>query len=59
MINITSQSGKTTTYLKELIADTSADVLQLPTDIAPGSTAYCIETGIAYMLGGDKQWHEI
>lgn len=59
MINTMSQSGKTTTYLKELIADTFTDVLQLPTDIAPGSTAYCIETGIAYILGGDKQWHEV
>lgn len=59
MINIMSQSGKTTAYLKELIADTTTDILNLPTDIAPGSTAYCVETGAAYILGGDKKWYPV
>lgn len=59
MITIMSQSGKATAYLKELVADTLEDILNLPTDIAPGSTAYCIENGAVYILGGDKQWHDM
>ena len=59
MINITSQSGKTTTYLKEFIVDFISDIPNLPTDIASGSSAFCIENGTAYILGGDKIWKEI
>lgn len=56
MINIMSQSGKTTAYLKELVIDSIEDIAKLPTDIAPGSNAYCIENGNVYILNGDRKW---
>lgn len=57
MINIISQSGKTTTYLKEFVIDTEADVIALPTDVPAGSSAVCIENGEVYIFGGDGLWH--
>lgn len=57
MINIMSQSGKTTAYLKEFVIDTVADVINLPLDVPAGSSAFCIENGEVYILGGDDVWH--
>lgn len=57
MINIISQSGKTTTYLKEFVIDTPEDVVNLPTDVPMGSTALCIQNGEVYIFGGDEAWH--
>lgn len=59
MINIISQSGKTTTYLKEFVIDTPEDVINLPTDVPAGSTALCIQDGEVYIFGGDGQWHTV
>jgi hypothetical protein len=59
MINIISQSGKTTTYLKEFVIDTPEDVANLPTDVPVGSTALCIQDGEVYIFGGDGQWHTV
>ena len=57
MINIISQSGKTTTYLKEFVIDTPEDVANLPIDVPAGSTALCIQNGEVYICGGDNQRH--
>ena len=59
MINIISQSGKTTTYLKEFVIDTPKDVVNLPIDVPMGSTALCIQNGEVYIFGGDGAWHII
>lgn len=57
MINIMSQSGKTTAYLKEFVIDTVADVIDLPTDVPMGSSALCIQNGDVYIFGGDDKWY--
>ena len=59
MINIASQGGRTTPYLKEFIVDYISDIDKLPTDDPVGSTAFCIENSSAYILGGDRKWKEI
>lgn len=59
MINIISQSGKTTTYLKEFVIDTPTDAAELPTDVPMGSSALCIANGEVYIFGGDEKWHII
>ena len=61
MLSISKQSGKETAYLTEYIADTAADVANLPHigQCAVGSTCFVIEASAVYMLGNDDVWHEI
>lgn len=60
MINIMSQSGKTTYGLVEYVCDSEAEVKSLPTTDAPGSTAYIIDSGNIYMLsGGTHTWKKM
>ena len=61
MYTLSAQSGSATTYLNEYIADTEADVVDLPhiPKCMAGSTCFVIETSAVYMLGNDDIWHEI
>ena len=43
----------------EIVADTLADVSTLPINYSAGSDAIVIENSSVWMLGNDKQWHEI
>lgn len=43
----------------EIIVDTRADMDTLPTDYSAGSDSIVIEDSSVWMLGNDKQWHEI
>lgn len=43
----------------EIIADTIADVENLPKYVGVGSTCIVIENSSVYMLGNDNEWHEI
>lgn len=62
MINIISQGGKTSYKIEDYIADTLADLADLPTDfsdVAPGSTCLVIETSQVFMLNSEGEWKEI
>lgn len=52
-------SDHTAAYVNELIADTTADIENLPTDYTPGSTCIVIEDSSIWILGNDKAWHKI
>lgn len=41
----------------EIIADTVADVADLPTDVGVGSDCIVLEDSTVYMLGTDGVWH--
>lgn len=43
----------------EIVADTIADVENLPKYVGVGSTCIVIENSSVYMLGNDNEWHEI
>lgn len=43
----------------EIIADTVADVADLPTDVGVGSDCIVLENSSVYMLGTDGVWHEL
>jgi hypothetical protein len=47
----------------EYIADTEADVLELPTDVGSGSTCLVLQSSensaAVYALGNDKKWHKL
>lgn len=43
----------------EIIADTAADVENLPTDVGVGSDCIVLEDSTVFMLGSDHVWHEL
>ena len=54
---ISSQAGKVTYNLKELVADTYNDISKINvTSLAPGSTVFVIDTSECYMLNSKKEW---
>lgn len=59
MFNITKQGEHSTAYVTEYVADTTADVADLPTNNAPGSTCIVIETADVYMLNNKKEWKKL
>lgn len=59
MFNIMKQNDKTATYVTEYVADTDADIADLPTNIYPGSVCIVTENSKVYMLNASKQWVEI
>ena len=59
MINYISQSGVTSYNVVEFVVDTRADVAQLPTKHAAGSTCLVIEDSSVWMLDSQETWKEI
>ena len=59
MFNIVKQSDRATTYVTEFVADEEADVTNLPTTVAPGSTCIVIASSNVYMLNNKKEWKQI
>jgi hypothetical protein len=57
--SIMSQSGHTLYNVEEFVVDTPADISNLPTYCATGSTAIVISTAAVWMFGVDQQWHEV
>lgn len=57
-INTTKTGDATTPYVTELVADTAADVSNLPVqpEVATGSTCFVIATGDVYMLNSLESW---
>lgn len=57
---MSKQSNREDYKHREYIVDTAADLANITvTDDAPGSTAFVVETGAAYMLNTEKQWKEL
>lgn len=45
--------------IQKFVADTEADIANVSTDsIAPGSSIFCIETSVTYVLTPAKEWVE-
>lgn len=59
MISIASQFGQVQYNVVKLILDSADDVINLPLDVKPGSTAFVIETSTWYMLNNQGQWKEV
>ena len=57
MFSIIKQSDNISPYVIEFVADTEADVEQLPTISAfPGSTCIVTENASVYILNNEKNW---
>lgn len=50
------QGAKEAPHVVEYVADTEADVANLPTHVAAGSTCIVIEGTQVYMLNNEKTW---
>lgn len=59
MVNCIEQGGQIQYNVVSLAVDTEADMVNLSTKYAPGSTAFVIETSAAYMLNGSYIWEEL
>lgn len=59
MFNIIKQGEHSTPYVVEYVVDTLADVANLPTNNAPGSTCIVIETSDVYMLNNKEEWKKL
>lgn len=60
MYSIRKQGDTVQTYVMEVIADTVADIANLPTkEWGAGSTCFVLEDSSNWMLGSDKVWHKI
>lgn len=46
-------------YFVALVADELADIAEIPTHFAVGSTCFVIEDSSLWILGNDKEWHKI
>lgn len=55
-ISIMTQDGKQAYGVKEYVVDTPDDVVNLPKNIAPGSTAIIASTSDVYILNNQKVW---
>ena len=57
MIKIMKQNDNVTTYLTEFLADSEADLAELPKDVKyAGSTCLVAETGNVYILNNKEEW---
>lgn len=56
MINVIKQNDNISAYVTEFIADTEADIAELPKDVFPGSTCIVAETANVYILNSKKEW---
>lgn len=56
MYSISANRNKIAYDIKRFIVDFTSDIVDLPTDCAPGSTAFVIENSQRYMLNNNKNW---
>lgn len=56
MFSVVKQNDHTAVYVTEYVADTEADIADLPTDVYPGSTCTVTATSAVYMLNNSGTW---
>ena len=59
MYRLYKQNDDIQAYVTEFVADEEADVTNLPTTVAPGSTCIVIESSNVYMLNNKKEWKQM
>lgn len=59
MYGIKQQGDTVQNGIMEFVADTRADIDQIPTKWGMGSTCLVIEDSSVWILGSDKKWHEV
>lgn len=56
MYSLISNRGKIAYDIQRFIVDFETEIAELPTNGAPGSTAFVIENGSRYMLNNERRW---
>lgn len=56
MYRLYKQNDDVAAYVSEFIADTTADLEDLPKSVYPGSTCLITSTSDVYVLSAQKKW---
>ena len=59
MFTVMKNADTTQSSVVEIVADTLEDINNLPTNYGIGSDCICLEDSSVWMLGNDKQWHQL
>lgn len=61
MFTVTKNADTTQSSVVEIVADSTADIAELPTTYGIGSTCIVLEDGNSsvWMLGNDRHWHQM
>jgi hypothetical protein len=59
MYKIIKNGDNTNSGVAERIAGELTDIDTLPTNVSAGSSCICLENSSVWMLGNDKQWHQL
>lgn len=59
MYSISANRNKIAYDIKRFIVDFTSDIVDLPTDCTPGSTAFVIENSQRYILNNNRNWVRI
>lgn len=58
-IFMTKNENYTQTGVYKFVADSEADIQDIPKDVAPGSRIFCIENSKVFVLSTSFEWIEI
>lgn len=56
---VISNGNRVQSSVVEIVADTVADVAELPITVGVGSDCIVLENSSVFMLGNDLTWHEL
>lgn len=56
MYRLYKQNDDIQAYVTEFVADTDADIADLPTTVYPGSVCIVAESANVYILNASKEW---
>ena len=56
---IIRNGDNTQSSVVEIVVDTLAELDDVPTDFGVGSDMIVLENSSVFMLGNDKEWHEL
>ena len=56
MYRLYKQNDDVSAYVSEFVADTEADVANLPTTVYPGSLCLITSTSDVYVMDAQKKW---
>lgn len=59
MYKVIKNGDNTASNVVEITADLISDVNDLPTNYGVGSSCIVLENSSVWMLGNDKQWHQL
>lgn len=57
--SMTAQGNRKEYDIRQFVCDTTADIAELPTNCAIGSSVLVVANSSVWILGSDREWHQI